>query len=725
MERIRIALGEDKLTFIGHSAGTLLGAVYADRYPQRVRAFVLDGPIDPNLTLDQMTLAQAKGFEAALRSFFAYCDKTATCQWRPANPDRTQALLALMDRVRQEPLKASGGRIVGVDDFVSGIMSRLTARSKWASLGDALAAAERGDGSPLATLASNYQNAGASNAADARQSILCLDHPAPRELSAYPPLAEASKAHAPVFGPVFTWAALSCGMWSVPATLEVKPTRAAGAPPIMVVGTTGDPATPQAWAEALAGQFERGVLVLRQGAEHVAYYYSACVRRLVDAYIDRRPATGLGSRLRQLRPVHLPRFRVSRSAWRAAEFHESEERLRPQTMDYHRAIVSLMEELEAVDWYDQRIDASDDPELQVILTHNRDEEKEHAAMTLEWLRRRDPELDRVLRQYLFTEGSITAIEEATERSRERLAKRQRRDARYWQPAREERPMSASAPGARSHLRERLDSRSRTRRPAPCGPFSPHADSSTSPAPTAGTTRPTSLGRLERDRRGRSTGSTPACAWCSRWSSCATPSRCTGADIDDIDRGRPDPDLSKVVEAAKRAALAEDTIVFEGFKEAHITGIAEASPYPPVEIDDNYAEYPRSWSPGRCRRCGRPAIDGPYTAVLGPHCWTGVIETTEYGGYPVLEHLRLILGGPVVWAPAVDGAVVVSTRGGDFQLTCGEDLSLGYISHGPETVQLFLEESIGFRVLTPRRPCLPSPRLAGRPTGRAVLPWPGT
>jgi pimeloyl-ACP methyl ester carboxylesterase len=294
LERIRIALGEEQLTFIGHSAGTLLGAVYADRYPQRVRAFVLDGPIDPSLTLDQMTLAQAKGFEAALRSFFAYCGKTTTCRWRPANPDRTQALLALMDRIRQEPLKASGGRIVGVDTFVSGVMSRLTARSKWPSLGDALAAAERGDGSPLATLASNYQNAGATNAADARQSILCLDHPAPRELSAYPPLAEASKAHAPVFGPVFTWAALSCGMWSVPSTLEPKPTRAAGAPPIMVVGTTGDPATPQAWAEALAGQLERGVLVLRQGAEHVAYYYSACVRRLVDAYIVdvRPPASG-------------------------------------------------------------------------------------------------------------------------------------------------------------------------------------------------------------------------------------------------------------------------------------------------------------------------------------------------------------------------------------------------------------------------------------------------
>jgi len=98
----------------------------------------------------------------------------------------------------------------------------------------------------------------------------------------------------------------------------------------------------------------------------------------------------------------------------SAEFHESEERLRPETMEYHRAIASLMEELEAVDWYNQRVDASQDPELRQILIHNRDEEKEHAAMALEWLRRRDPELARFLRQYLFTEEPITAIEATIE-----------------------------------------------------------------------------------------------------------------------------------------------------------------------------------------------------------------------------------------------------------------------------------------------------------------------
>ena len=100
----------------------------------------------------------------------------------------------------------------------------------------------------------------------------------------------------------------------------------------------------------------------------------------------------------------------------SATFHEAVETLQPRTMEHHRAVASLMEELEAVDWYDQRIDATTDPELRAILIHNRDEEKEHAAMVLEWLRRRDPELDGFLRQYLFTEGSITAIEHEEEGS---------------------------------------------------------------------------------------------------------------------------------------------------------------------------------------------------------------------------------------------------------------------------------------------------------------------
>jgi ferritin-like protein len=98
------------------------------------------------------------------------------------------------------------------------------------------------------------------------------------------------------------------------------------------------------------------------------------------------------------------------------QFHEREEHLRPETRDMHRAIVSLMEELEAIDWYQQRIDATGDAELRAILAHNRDEEKEHAAMTLEWIRRKDPVMDAALKQYLWTEGSILAREEEVRRN---------------------------------------------------------------------------------------------------------------------------------------------------------------------------------------------------------------------------------------------------------------------------------------------------------------------
>ncbi|MGH9039257.1 MAG: alpha/beta hydrolase [Acidimicrobiia bacterium] len=284
LERIRQALGDERLTFIGHSSGTLLGAIYAERYPQRVRALVLDGPIDPSLDLIGMTRAQSVAFERTIDGFFAWCAADSGCAWKPG-ADLRAGFLALIDRVRKEPLSAPEGEKVGVSQLMTGVMGRLYARSRWPSLSQALRAAEQGDGSPLATFSNRYVNSGASNFADARSAITCADHPAPRDPAAYPALVDAAAAEAPVFGPLFTWATMSCGLWPVPASLAPHPVKAAGAPPILVVGTTGDPATPQAWAESLANQLEQGVLVLRQGSEHVAYYYSSCVRGIVDAYL--------------------------------------------------------------------------------------------------------------------------------------------------------------------------------------------------------------------------------------------------------------------------------------------------------------------------------------------------------------------------------------------------------------------------------------------------------
>lgn len=171
------------------------------------------------------------------------------------------------------------------------------------------------------------------------------------------------------------------------------------------------------------------------------------------------------------------------------------------------------------------------------------------------------------------------------------------------------------------------------------------------------------------------------------------------ELAQLDRGGRTPDLSSVADAAQKAALAEDRILGEGWAAAGVDGIASSSPHQPVAISEDYAGY--AGLVARAVMALRQAgVGGPYAIALGPRCHTGVIETTAHGGYPVLEHLRLILGGPVLWAPAVDGAVVVSRRGGDYRLVLGQDWSIGYRGHDGDTVELYLEESFAFEVLDP-------------------------
>ena len=172
-----------------------------------------------------------------------------------------------------------------------------------------------------------------------------------------------------------------------------------------------------------------------------------------------------------------------------------------------------------------------------------------------------------------------------------------------------------------------------------------------------------------------------------------------AELDSIDRGAEDADLYPLVDAARRAALGEDRLVFGGSSSANVTGIATGSPHATLPIGDDYANFPGlvASAVSTLRDAG---VDGPYAVALGPRCYTGVIETTERGGYPVLEHLRLITGGPVVYAPAVDGTLVISQRGGDFRLTVGQDFSIGYLDHDRSSVTLYMEESLTFTNSTP-------------------------
>jgi uncharacterized linocin/CFP29 family protein len=171
-----------------------------------------------------------------------------------------------------------------------------------------------------------------------------------------------------------------------------------------------------------------------------------------------------------------------------------------------------------------------------------------------------------------------------------------------------------------------------------------------------------------------------------------------AELDIIARGGRDPDLRPVTEAARDIAIAENQAVFNGFAPGHIAGILEGAQETALHLTDDYVRYPEvvAEALGKLRNLG---IGGPYGIALGPRCYIGLTETTTGGGYRVYDHVKRLLNGPLVWTPGIDGAIVLSVRGGDFELTVGEDFSIGYLSHTPDTVRLYLQESLTFRLLT--------------------------
>jgi uncharacterized linocin/CFP29 family protein len=166
-----------------------------------------------------------------------------------------------------------------------------------------------------------------------------------------------------------------------------------------------------------------------------------------------------------------------------------------------------------------------------------------------------------------------------------------------------------------------------------------------------------------------------------------------------ERGAEDVDLDALDAAALNIALAENVAVFHGWEEAGIVGIAEASSHEPIPLGDAANQYPGAVARA-AERLLRAGIPHPYGLALGPECYRAVVETTEHGGYPVFEHLEHIIGGPLVRAPGVRGAVLVSQRGGDFLYESGQDLAIGYRTHDDDEVRLYLEESFSFRVATP-------------------------
>jgi pimeloyl-ACP methyl ester carboxylesterase len=287
---LRAALGDAKLSYFGASYGTFLGATYANLFPHRVGRMVLDGAIDPSLSTYRLNLVQAKGFETALRSYVGNCVDAGGCFLGgtvDAGIARIQRFLA---DVEKRPLPGSGGRELAVGNAVLGIWAPLYNRGYWPLLDTSLKAAFAGNGADLLSLSDAYTSRGPSgyrdNSMEALYAVNCLDHDDSIPSSQVPSYIPRFDKASPTFGAIFAFGLSSCSKWPIHTGRVPAPIHAVGAPTIMVVGTTRDPATPLQWAQALVRQLHSAVLVRRDGDGHTGYHAgNRCVDRTVEAYL--------------------------------------------------------------------------------------------------------------------------------------------------------------------------------------------------------------------------------------------------------------------------------------------------------------------------------------------------------------------------------------------------------------------------------------------------------
>jgi len=168
-------------------------------------------------------------------------------------------------------------------------------------------------------------------------------------------------------------------------------------------------------------------------------------------------------------------------------------------------------------------------------------------------------------------------------------------------------------------------------------------------------------------------------------------------VDGVARGAKDADWQPVKNAARQIAFAEDRAIFQGYPAAGITGIRDSSSNPAIALPAEVREYPNAIS--RAVTALRLAgVAGPYSLLLSADAYTAVNETSDYG-YPIYGHIARVLDGEVIWAPAIDGAFLLSTRGGDFELRIGQDVSIGYLSHDATSIQLYFQETLTFLAYT--------------------------
>lgn len=291
LDMLRAIVGDAKLHYLGYSYGTRIGALYADRFPERVGRIVLDGAMDPAADLAEIARAQGEGIEGALEAYVADCLTRNGCPLNGTVAEGMRQIDELLAAVEAEPIRAEDGRMLYDSTLFTALIAPLYVEGRWPEIDELITDVRAGRAGVAFRLADAYNDrvggSYRSNLMEAFIAINCVDTPRPDPLDFDVMRAQAaeSERRAPVSGRYQSFGDLSCAGWPVPAVDVIGPVTAEGADPILVVGTTGDPATPYRWAVSLAEQLSSGVLLTFEGEGHTAYGSSDCVDHAINDYL--------------------------------------------------------------------------------------------------------------------------------------------------------------------------------------------------------------------------------------------------------------------------------------------------------------------------------------------------------------------------------------------------------------------------------------------------------
>ena len=290
LDLLRATLGDKKLNYLGYSYGTLLGATYAELYPKKTGHLVLDGALDPTTSYFDTTKTQAVGFENAMRAYLKSCIGTKGCPFTGTVNRAMADVRGILDDLNESPIRNNDGRELGSATMFTAIILPLYSKSDWKYLNYLFDDVANGSAKVAFSLADSYYSRSSDgtykdNSTEAFDAINCLDYTSDASVATMRVEAAELKKAAPTFGPQMSYGGASCATWPFTSTRVPGPIAAVGSAPIIVVGTTNDPATPYVWAQGLAKQLQNGHLVTRKGDGHTGYNKgNACVDSAVDNF---------------------------------------------------------------------------------------------------------------------------------------------------------------------------------------------------------------------------------------------------------------------------------------------------------------------------------------------------------------------------------------------------------------------------------------------------------